>query len=211
MKSLKKILVAVSTLLLATSAFADSAGNRDKSIVMLGLTPLGIHLATAATTPFTVAGFLGKEWMVGVDVGSKSYESTSGTATATATYSNQGLYGRYFLGNSFNVSAGYHMRNYSATATSTSGSATSTVTLDAKANVLSLGIGNHWMMDWGLYLGADWLVLGSALSSSSEATVTSTTGGGVSTAKTDTEKIGDLVNAISAASGFAVFTIGFAF
>ena len=154
---------------------------------------------------------MGKEWMVGLDMGSKSYSATSGTATASATYSSQGLYGRYFLGNSFNIYAGYHMRNYSATATATSGSATSTVTLDAKASVLNLGLGNHWMMDWGLYLGADWVLAGTALSKSTNATVTSSSGGGVSTAKADVEKIGDAMNAVSAAAGFAVFTIGFAF
>ena len=207
----KTLIIAVSTLFLATSASADSAGNRDKSTVLLGLTPVGIHGATIGAPPFTVGAFLGKEWMVGLDMGSKSYSATSGTATATATASNQGLYGRYFLGNSFNLSAGYHMRNYSATATATSGSATSTVTLDAKASVLNLGLGNHWMMDWGLYLGADWVLAGAALSKSTNATVTSSSGGGVSAAKADVEKIGDVVNVVSAAAGFVVFTIGFAF
>ena len=211
----KKLIIAVSTLFLATSASADSAGNRDKSTVLLGLTPVGIHAATLGAPPVTI-GLFGKKWlgadcMIGIDMGSKSYTATSGTAEASATYSNQGLYGRYFLGNSFNIYAGYHMRNYSATATATSGSATSTVTLDAKASVLNLGLGNHWMMDWGLYLGADWVLAGAALSKSTNATVTSSSGGGVSTAKADVEKIGDLVNAFAAAAGFAVFTIGFAF
>jgi hypothetical protein len=77
------------------------------------------------------------------------------------------------------------------------------VTLDAKASVLTLGLGNHWMMDW--------VLAGTALSKSTTATVTSSSGGGVSTAKADVEKIGDLVNAFAAAAGFAVFTIGFAF
>ena len=203
----KKLIIAVSTLFLATSASADSAGNRDKSTVLLGLTPVGIHAATLGAPPVTI-GLFGKKWlgadcMIGIDMGSKSYTATSGTAEASATYSNQGLYGRYFLGNSFNIYAGYHMRNYSATATATSGSATSTVTLDAKASVLTLGLGNHWMMDW--------VLAGIALSKSTTATVTSSSGGGVSTAKADVEKIGDAVNAVSAAAGFAVFTIGFAF
>ena len=203
----KKLIIAVSTLFLATSASADSAGNRDKSTVLLGLTPVGIHAATLGAPPVTI-GLFGKKWlgadcMIGIDMGSKSYTATSGTAEASATYSNQGLYGRYFLGNSFNIYAGYHMRNYSATATATSGSATSTVTLDAKASVLTLGLGNHWMMDW--------VLAGTALSKSTNATVTSSSGGGVSTAKADVEKIGDAVNAVSAAAGFAVFTIGFAF
>ena len=115
------------------------------------------------------------------------------------------------------------MRNYSAEAKSTSstysgGSWTTvseTYTLDAKTSVLTLGIGNHWLMDWGLWIGADWVLASSALGQTSEATLTSSTGT-VSAAesaafKKDAEKIGELINAISASSGFAVLTIGFAF
>jgi hypothetical protein len=207
----KKLIIAVSTLLLATAASADSAGNRDKSIALVGISPFGIHLATLATTPFKIGVFLGKDWMAGIDIGSGSLSASFGTVEATATYSNQGLYGRYFFGSSFNVLGGFHMRNSSGTLTATSGSTTSTLNVDAKANVLTLGIGNHWLLDWGLYVGADWLVLGAAMSKSSTASVTSTTGGGVSSAKTDGEKFGDLLNAISAASGAVVFTIGYAF
>jgi len=76
-------------------------GNREKSTVLLGLTPIGIHAATLGAPPVTI-GLFGKkwldaEWMVGLDMGSKSYSATSGTATATATYSYLELYGRYFL------------------------------------------------------------------------------------------------------------------
>ena len=201
---------------------ADSAGNRGDSIIMLGIAPVGIHLATLAAPPVRVAVLLG-DITVGIDVGSADSSQTSGTAKSTATYTNQGLNARYFFGNSFNASLGYHMRNYSAEAKSTSstysgGSWTTvseTYTLDAKTSVLTLGIGNHWLMDWGLWIGADWLLASSALSQTSEATLTSSTGT-VSAAesaafKKDAEKIGELINAISASSGFAVLTIGFAF
>jgi hypothetical protein len=55
----KKLIIAVSTLFLATSASADSAGNRDKSTVLLGLTPVGIHAATLGAPPVTI-GLFGK-------------------------------------------------------------------------------------------------------------------------------------------------------
>ncbi len=206
---------------------ADSAGNRKDSIIMLGMAPVGIHPATLIAPPIRVAVILG-DITVGVDVGSADSSQTSGTAKSTASYTNQGLNARYFFGNSFNASFGYHMRNYSAEATATTSSstwtsgsgwttttATETFTLDAKASVATIGIGNHWLLDWGLWIGGDWVLAGSALSSTSEATSTNTSGTISATEsakfKKDAEALGDLVNDISASSGFAVLTIGFAF
>ena len=205
---------------------ADSAGNRGDSIIMLGMAPVGIHLATLVAPPVRVAVLLG-DLTVGFDSGSADNSQSSGTAKSTATYTNQGLNVRYFFGNSFNASLGYHMRNYSAEATATSTSSTysggswttttasETFTLDAKTTVATLGIGNHWLMDWGLWIGVDWLLASNALSQTSEATLTSSTGTVTAAEsakfKKDAEKLGDLINAVSASSGFAVLTIGFAF
>ena len=205
---------------------ADSAGNRKDSIIMLGMAPVGIHLATLAAPPVRVAVLLG-DITVGIDVGSGSSSLSSGTAKSTATYTNQGLNARYFFGNSFNASLGYHMRNWTIESTSTvttytyggSGFTTSTAsetfTLDAKTTVATLGIGNHWLLDWGLWIGGDWVLASTALGQTSEATLTSSTGtvsaANSATFKKDNENVGDLFNAISASSGFAVLTIGFAF
>ena len=205
---------------------ADSAGNRADSIIMLGMAPVGIHPATLIAPPIRVAVLLG-DITVGVDVGSADSSQSSGTAKSTASYTNQGLNARYFFGNSFNASLGYHMRNYSAEATATSSTSTysggswttttasETFTLDAKTTVATLGIGNHWLLDWGLWIGGDWVLASSALSQTSEATRTSSTGtvsaANSATFKKDNENVGDLFNAISASSGFAVLTIGFAF
>jgi len=193
---------------------------------MLGMAPVGIHLATLVAPPVRVAVLLG-DLTVGFDSGSADNSQSSGTAKSTATYTNQGLNVRYFFGNSFNASLGYHMRNYSAEATATSSTSTysggswttttasETFTLDAKTTVATLGIGNHWLMDWGLWIGVDWLLASNALSQTSEATLTSSTGTVTAAEsakfKKDAEKLGDLINAVSASSGFAVLTIGFAF
>ena len=213
----KLSILCLSILFCASVAWAaDSAGNRGDSIIMLGMAPVGIHLATLVAPPVRVAVLLG-DLTVGFDSGSADNSQSSGTAKSTATYTNQGLNVRYFFGNSFNASLGYHMRNYSAKATSKSrsGSAAETFTLDAKTTVATLGIGNHWLMDWGLWIGADWLLASSALSQTSEATLTSSTGTITAAEsakfKKDAEKLGDLINAVSASSGFAVLTIGFAF
>jgi len=223
----KLSILCLSILFCASVAWAaDSAGNRGDSIIMLGMAPVGIHLATLVAPPVRVAVLLG-DLTVGFDSGSADNTQSSGTAKSTATYTNQGLNVRYFFGNSFNASLGYHMRNYSAEATSTSSSSTysggswttttasETFTLDAKTTVATLGIGNHWLMDWGLWIGVDWLLASNALSQTSEATLTSSTGTVTAAEsakfKKDAEKLGDLINAVSASSGFAVLTIGLAF
>ena len=223
----KLSILCLSILFCASVAWAaDSAGNRGDSIIMLGMAPVGIHLATLVAPPVRVAVLLG-DLTVGFDSGSASSSQTSGTAKSIATYTNQGLNVRYFFGNSFNTSLGYHMRNYSAEATATSSTSTysggswttttasETFTLDAKTTVATLGIGNHWLMDWGLWIGVDWLLASNALSQTSEATLTSSTGTVTAAEsakfKKDAEKLGDLINAVSASSGFAVLTIGLAF
>ena len=115
------------------------------------------------------------------------------------------------------------MRNFSGISTTTAFTLsnygvtydTETFTMDAKTSVATLGIGNHWLMDWGLWIGVDWLLASNALSQTSEATLTSSTGTVTAAEsaqfKKDAEKLGDLINGVSASSGFAVLTIGFAF
>ena len=202
---------------------ADSAGNRKDSIIMLGMAPVGIHPATLLAAPARVAVILG-DLTVGIDAGSgsPSYTSTGWTET-TGTYTNQGLNARYFFGNSFNASLGYHMRNFSGTSTAKSYSSsnwsysyqTETYSLDAKTSVATIGIGNHWLMDWGLWIGGDWVLASSALSQTKEVTSTGTTGSPSAAQrasfKKNAEAAADEMNAWSASGGFAVFTIGFAF
>jgi len=201
---------------------ADSAGNRKDSIIMLGMAPVGVHLATINAPPIRVAVILG-DITLGIDAGSTSASETSGTASSSYTYTNQGLNARYFFGNSFNASLGYHMRNFSGISTTTAFTLsnygvtydTETFTMDAKTSVATLGIGNHWLMDWGLWIGGDWVLASGALSQTKEVTSTGTTGSPSATQrasfKKNAEAAADEMNAWSASSGFAVLTIGFAF
>jgi len=201
---------------------ADSAGNRKDSIIMLGMGG-GIHPASIMAAPARVAVILG-DLTVGIDAGSgsPSYTSTGWTET-TGTYTNQGLNARYFFGNSFNASLGYHMRNFSGTTTATAYTLSNygvtyqieTFTMDAKTSVATIGIGNHWLMDWGLWIGGDWVLASSALSQTKEVTSTGTTGSPsaaqLASFKKNAEAAADEMNAWSASGGFAVLTIGFAF
>ena len=183
----------------------------------------GIHPASIMAAPARVAVILG-DLTVGIDAGSgsPSYTSTGWTET-TGTYTNQGLNARYFFGNSFNASLGYHMRNFSGTTTATAYTLSNygvtyqieTFTMDAKTSVATIGIGNHWLMDWGLWIGGDWVLASGALSQTKEVTSTGTTGSPSATQrasfKKNAEAAADEMNAWSASGGFAVFTIGFAF
>ena len=221
---MKKFILLISALFTITSVVhaADSAGNRKDSIIMLGMSG-GIHSASILAAPARVAIILG-DLTLGIDAGSGSptYTSTGWTET-TGTYTNQGLNARYFFGNSFNASLGYHMRNFSGTTTATAYTVsysgvtyqTETFTMDAKTSVATIGIGNHWLMDWGLWIGGDWVLASSALSQTKEVTSTGTTGSPsadqLASFKKNAEIAADEMNDRSASGGFAVFTIGFAF
>ncbi len=204
MKILFKISVSVicTSFLISPLFAADSAGNRADSSILIGY-QTGAHLATMIAPPLRIGTFVG-DWEIALDMGSNSWTNTSGSASGVATYKNQGLNTRYFVGNSFNILAAIHNREYSAKVTETSGS--NSGTLDAKATVATFGIGNHWLMDWGLYIGADWFMAGSALSQSSTVAGEFTTSG-----KKDVEDLGKFVNQVSTAGGVLVFTVGFAF
>ena len=116
------------------------------------------------------------------------------------------------------------MRNFSGTTTATAYTLSNygvtyqieTFTMDAKTSVATIGIGNHWLMDWGLWIGGDWVLASSALSQTKDVTSTgNTTGSPLATQralfKKNAEAAADEMNAWSASGGFAVFTIGFAF
>jgi hypothetical protein len=190
---------------------------------MLGMAPAGIHAPTIMAAPARVALILG-DITVGIDAGSGAADySSTGWTTTTGTYTNQGLNARYFFGNSFNASLGYHMRNFSGTSTTTAFSLsnwavtyeTETFTIDAKTSAATIGIGNHWLLDWGLWIGGDWVLASSGLGQTKEVTSTGTTGSPSTTQratfKKSAEAAADEMNDWSASSGFAQFTIGFAF
>ena len=116
------------------------------------------------------------------------------------------------------------MRNFSGISTATAFTLsnrgvtydTETFTMDAKTSVATLGIGNHWLMDWGLWIGGDWVLASSGLGQTKVVTSTGTTTGSPTATQRDWFKIyadraADEINDASAGAGFAQFTIGFAF
>ena len=212
---------------------ADTRANRSDSLIFLGISPVGLHIPTLIAPPVGLGIYLGDNWLFGVEGGSVVGESQDDEgSSATVSFENTGAYIRWFPGtNSFNYFAAVHKRTWEAQASSTfvsTDSATGLITtvranaaLTASATVGTLGIGNQWIMDFGLVLAADWLVLSSAISSESTAVVDAvgTVGGFTQTltaqqkkdAEKDLKEFGDFLNDVSAFPGFLVFTIGLAF
>jgi len=93
---------------------------------------------------------------------------------------------------------------------------TETFAVDTESSVVTIGIGNHWLMDWGLWIGGDWVLASSGLGQTKVVTSTGTTTGSPTATQRDWFKIyadraADGINDASAGAGFAQFTIGFAF
>ena len=196
---------------------ADSSSNRKDNIVSFGI-KAGAGWP-AVTTPFFIAvpGVF-EDWNFGLDYGSKTYTSDSTSSgiksKGSFTIKDTGLFARYFYGNSFNSIFAINSMNSEMTVTSTNASTGGSAkgSLSTSATRFTAGIGNHWTMDWGLEIGADWLT-GSALLSSSVSSSVSESSGTIDTtdAKNSMEELGKLVNKISAIPGILIISIGFSF
>jgi len=194
------LLLALLTPWLASSALAaDSKGNRKSNMLLIGKT-VGIHPFYILNSPYRLE-IPGESWSFGLEYGS----STASILSKSFTVSNQGLYARWFPGNSFNVLIGYFNRGFSSDAWSTTNASSQTVTykLDTKIMDIGLAIGNQWIFDFGLTLGADWLMVGTG-SATTTATATSGTADVTSKAKAESDtKV--------STTGVVVFTLGFSF
>jgi hypothetical protein len=207
----KKLFSIVLLVVFSCSAHAaDSKVNRGDSTVLVGLST-GVHLATLLTTPFKVGVYLGERIEIGAEYGSASAEQKDGDDKAKATYTNAGLYGRIFLGNSFNILAAVHQRNWTAEATVTELNQTASADLTANAMVATLGIGNQWLTDIGFTIGCDWLIGSTAISSSQSVSLTSSTYVDTQEAETELEELGEVLNSASAMPGVLVLTLGWSF
>ena len=214
---MKKIIALCLTMFFAGSAYAaESAGNRKDSILQIGYAPVGIHFATLVAPTTSVAAYLGESLIIGVEAGSQDYSWEDGDDTVDMNYSQQGVFARWFPGNSFNVLGAYHQRDFSADATVSETAygmtATATGSLDANATVATVGIGNQWQFDFGLVIGADWVVASTLLSSSVTASVSESTGyADTSEAEQSLADLGETVNEASGAPGVLIVYVAFAF
>ena len=222
---MRKWLVAA-VLVLTSGALAlgaSSEENRGDSTVFVGVSPIGIHIPTYIAPPAGAGMYIGKNLLLGAEYGSRSETFSDSGDKATASFSNAGLYARWFPGtNSFNFLLGLHRREWDASA---SVKIKNDLGLDekvkadltAEATVATLGLGNQWMADFGLTWGFDWLLVSGVASSSSTGKVRGFLNG-ASLSNTETQRaekelkdLGNLLNTVSGFPGLLVFTIGWSF
>ena len=212
---MKKIFLLCMALALPLSqAFAaDSAGNRKNTMIgVYGSS--GLHIPSLLAPPVGVQLYLG-DLTLAYENGSGSGSQDDGNSTSTVTYDNSGIVARYFLGNSFNIMGAYHNRKWTADATVTQYyygiPATAQAKVESQANVASLGIGNHWLTDFGLTIGVDWFLGSAIIDSSSKIEVGTNTGINTDQVARDLTEFSEFLNLVSATPGLFVVSVGFAF
>jgi hypothetical protein len=110
---------------------------------------------------------------------------------------------RSYRGNSFNFLLGYG--KYKRELKDWPSLNSTTYDIAHETTQLNFGIGNEWTFDFGMYIGADWLMTGIGLLSNSY-TATLVSGTETTSSKTYIEKDTKWV-----VGGAAVFRIGFGF
>ena len=191
---------------------ASSRDNRGDSIIFIGYTPVGLHIPTLLTQPLSLGIILGESVEIGVETGSWEESDNDGDVTFSGEFSNTGMFLRWFPGNSFYFSLSGHKREWSLTATTTLSTGTvALASVETKATVVGLGIGNQWMFDIGLYIGVEWVMLSTAISSSKTVNISSSlTASEQAEAQQDFEDAGDTLNKWSGLSGLTILTVGWA-
>ena len=198
----------------ASAVFGQSSRqNRGDSFIFVGYTPVGVHIATLFSQPFSFGVILGESLEIGVEFGSWADADNDGDVTFSGEFKNAGVFLKWFPGNSFYFSLSGHKREWSLTATSSlSTGAIALATVETNATVIGVGIGNQWMFDFGMFIGVDWVVLSGAASSSKTVTISSgLTPSEQAEAQRDFDDAGDTLNDWSGFPGAAILTIGWAF
>ena len=112
---------------------------------------------------------------------------------------------RYYPGNSFNWLLGYG--KYKLELKDWPSEDSTTYDIAYEFTQVNFGLGNEWTFDFGMYIGADWLMLGGKISDSYTATLVS------GTETTDSKDWISYENQgfNKPVTGVAVFRIGFGF
>lgn len=214
MKLLKKLGISLALCACTVPLYAaDSASNRSSQFIRFGTKAIALHGLYLRSSPIEVE-FPGKNITIGVAGGSNTTEVVSSSSYSystgwTYTYktvaaSTSEVNIRYYPGNSFNWLLGYG--KYKIELKDWPSEDSTTYDIAYEFTQVNLGIGNEWTFDFGMYIGADWLMTGSKLSDSYTATLVS----GTETTASKNWVEGD-TSSIGAAGGVAIFRIGFGF
>ncbi len=136
-----------------------SVDNRKESYIYLGVKPFSASMPENELRPFNLGVYLGKNLQLGAEYGSVTSTNSTSTSDAEAVITLKGVYIRLFTESSFNVM--FAMNQYSWLAEATSETAPNsglsmTVTEAEVTNVATFAIGNQWLLDSGITIGADW-------------------------------------------------------
>jgi hypothetical protein len=215
MKLLKKI--GISLALCACTAplyAADSASNRDSQFIRFGTKAVAIHGLYLLSQPLEVE-FPGKDFTIGFAGGSRTTKTVKSTTYNSSTgkweYTYYDWAGstlefniRSYPGNSFNWLLGYG--KYKLELKDWPSLNSTTYDIAYETTQVNFGLGNEWTFDFGMYIGADWLMTGIGLLSNSY-TATLVSGTETTASKAYVEKD----TRISGVGGAAIFRIGFGF
>jgi len=211
----KLLTVLVSLFMFTGIAVAgDSASNRGDSFLMVTVNPVGIDLRKATgAMPVDVGIYLGESLILGATAANGTWEEDNEDSKTTITYTNSGAFIRAFPGNSFNLFASYNQGTWDGEFTVIEASTSATGTFKAEATVAMFGLGNHWLLDSGITIGADWVFGGTILDSSTTVTYSGSTLSADDKVEADKDltEIGDILNDWSASPGAVNFFIGFSF
>ncbi len=237
---MKRAIILLAGLLAFASAAigATTRENRADSLFFLGISPIGFHIPTLATHPVAVGIYLGESWLIGAEYGSANIKIQNKKGEfglfefdvrnmdpgerVDGSYDNVGAFIRWFPGNSFHVTLAAHKREWDIDASvtiidSALGPQVIGANVNADATVATLGIGNQWIMDFGLVIGLDWLLLSGVVHDSVSSHINLgdldalTTQADKDAAIADLNELGDDINKLSGWPGSFVLTLGWAF
>ena len=192
----------------------SSESNRGDSYLMAIWNPIGVDARKVTGAQTVDLGiYLGDSFILGGTAANGTWEDDEGTSNITISYTDVGAFARVFPGNSFNVFASYNERTWDGEFTVTEAFTSATGKFQAVATVAMFGLGNHWLLDSGITIGADWVFGGTILDSSVAVTYSGSNLSAADKTKADEDltKLGDLVNEFSASPGFLNFYLGFSF
>ncbi len=223
---MKKLLLLCAALgIAAGAAWGESSRmNRDDNTVLIGFSPVGLHVPTLLTTPLQLA-LVGENFTLGVEFGRLEFESSDVDSDSDESFegefTNSGVFVRWFPGtNSFNFLAAVHQRNWDVSfrkefLLDNGSSVLLTADLVAEATVGTLGVSNQWTMDFGMVIGVDWLALSQIMSETASFKVTADTSGlsssEVARYEKDMEEGAGFLNDISGFPGALILSLGFSF
>ncbi|MDH4121835.1 MAG: hypothetical protein OEV94_09045 [Deltaproteobacteria bacterium] len=221
--------------------------NRMESHVLVLVSPLGFQASNLAVSPLLKGnitpvestggegnwkvGYVlqGGHWVVGLERGNSFFRITSPLTSDKASLSalNVGAFARYYMGNSFYLNLMMNERThtgdstFSYTNTGTGVLVSSQGHFKAQAQSVSVGFGNQWIMDNGLILDMEWVVLSKAVGKRALSSIQTTgTYNGVTTPLTAADlatlegysaTLTQTINHFAAQGGLFIFSAGWAF